>query len=124
MSKKEVNAVSNEKRSSKITPVDIISSKKSTKIAARSESKNLASQTIQEESPKFEATNKIKEALKRNSNKLRVDEVLLIVLCFLLPPLAVYMYEGRWTSRCTLNLVLTLLCGIPGVIHALIVVLS
>ena len=52
------------------------------------------------------------------------DVVLLVILCFLLPPLAVYLYEGEWNSRCWLNLVLTLLCGLPGVIHALIVVLS
>lgn len=58
------------------------------------------------------------------NNGLRADTVLLVILCFLLPPLAVYLYEGSWTSRCTVNLILTLLCGIPGVIHGLIVVLS
>lgn len=58
---------------------------------------------------------------KRNDDRL----VLLIILALLLPPLAVYLFErNRWTSRCTLNLVLTLLCGLPGVIHALIVILG
>lgn len=52
------------------------------------------------------------------------DTVLLIVLAFLIPPLAVYLYEGSWTSRCTVNLILTLLCGIPGLIHALVVILG
>jgi uncharacterized membrane protein YqaE (UPF0057 family) len=52
------------------------------------------------------------------------DTVLLVILAILLPPLAVYLYEGSWTKRCTINLILTLLCGIPGMIHALIVVLS
>ena len=60
----------------------------------------------------------------KKSYKDDVDEVVIIVLCFLLPPLAVYLFEGSWTKRCTINLILTLLCGIPGVIHALLVVLK
>ncbi|MFN6380213.1 MAG: YqaE/Pmp3 family membrane protein [Flavobacteriales bacterium] len=53
------------------------------------------------------------------------DTVLLVILAILLPPLAMYLYEGEtWTSRCTLNLILTLLCGLPGVIHALVVILG
>ncbi len=62
-----------------------------------------------------------KEQKKQGSN---TDIVLLVLLAILLPPLAVYLYEGYWTDRCTINLILTLLCGIPGVIHALIVVLE
>ena len=53
-----------------------------------------------------------------------VNTVLLVILAILLPPLAVYLYEGSWTKRCTINVILTLLCGLPGMIHALIVVLS
>jgi uncharacterized membrane protein YqaE (UPF0057 family) len=52
------------------------------------------------------------------------DTVLLVVLCFFIPPLAVYLYEGEWTSRCTVNLILTLLCGLPGLIHALVIILG
>lgn len=59
-----------------------------------------------------------------NQSAPETDKVLLIILCFLLPPLAMYLYEGSWTSRCTVNLILTLLCGLPGVIHALIVILG
>lgn len=55
-----------------------------------------------------------------NRDNLRVEQILLIVLCFLLPPLAVYLANGPWV----LNLILTLLFWIPGVIHALIVVLA
>ncbi|GAB4132487.1 MAG: hypothetical protein Fur0041_03850 [Bacteroidia bacterium] len=53
-----------------------------------------------------------------------VDPVVLIILAIFIPPLAVYLYEGSWTKRCTVNLILTLLCGLPGMIHALIVVLE
>lgn len=58
------------------------------------------------------------------NSSLRPDTILLVILCFFLPPLAVYLHEGSWTSRCTVNLILTLLCGLPGLIHGLVVVLS
>lgn len=62
-----------------------------------------------------------KEQKKQGSN---TDLVLLVILALFIPPLAVYLYEGYWTERCTINLILTLLCGLPGVIHALIVILG
>jgi uncharacterized membrane protein YqaE (UPF0057 family) len=49
---------------------------------------------------------------------------LLIVLCFLIPTLAVFLYEGEWTNRVLVNLILTALCGIPGVIHALVIIIG
>jgi uncharacterized membrane protein YqaE (UPF0057 family) len=48
----------------------------------------------------------------------------LVLLAIFIPLLAVYLYEGSWTKRCTVNLLLCLLCGLPGVIHALVVVLG
>lgn len=56
-------------------------------------------------------------ATTANTNK-----VLLVVLAFLLPPAAVALKNGIGTPF-ILNLVLTLLMWIPGVIHALIVIL-
>ena len=60
-----------------------------------------------------------KEQKKQGSN---TDIVLLVILALFIPPLAVYLYEGYWTERCTINLILSLLCGLPGVIHAIIVI--
>ena len=62
-----------------------------------------------------------KEQKKQGSN---TDTALLVILALFFPPLAVYLYEGYWTDRCTVNLILSLLCGLPGIIHALIVVLE
>ena len=62
-----------------------------------------------------------KERKKQGSN---TDTALLVILALFFPPLAVYLYEGAWTDRCTVNLILSLLCGLPGIIHALIVVLE
>ena len=62
-----------------------------------------------------------KEHKKQGSN---TDTVLLVILALWIPPLAVYLYEGYWTERCTINLILTLLCGLPGIIHAFVVILG
>ena len=52
------------------------------------------------------------------------NTLLLVILALLLPPLAVYLHEGQINGKFWLNLLLTLLFFIPGVIHALIVVLG
>ncbi|MEJ6686801.1 MAG: YqaE/Pmp3 family membrane protein [Crocinitomicaceae bacterium] len=64
----------------------------------------------------------IKKNQKNKSS--RTETVLLVVLALFIPPLAVYLYEGFWTERCTINLILTLLCGLPGLIHALVVIIG
>jgi len=51
------------------------------------------------------------------------DTVLLVILCFLLPPLAVYLKYDEAGKPFIVNIILTLLCGLPGVIHALVHVL-
>jgi len=51
------------------------------------------------------------------------DTILLVVLAFLLPPLAVYLKYGEAGKPFIVNCILTLLCGLPGVIHALVHVL-
>lgn len=48
-------------------------------------------------------------------------EILIIVLCILLPPVAVYLIKDGIDQDFWINLVLTLLCGLPGIIHAFIV---
>jgi len=73
--------------------------------------------------PQLKQKNSKVSSVKNNKSKDDTDLILMIVLCFFIPPLAVFLKEGQqWTERCTLNLILTFLCGIPGVIHALIVV--
>jgi len=66
-----------------------------------------------------------KEQKKQGSN---TDIALLLILAIFIPvigpPFAVYFYEGYWSDRCTVNLLLSLLCFIPGMIHALIVILE
>lgn len=65
---------------------------------------------------------------KKQLNKTGSDNDLLISLLFIilgLSFLGVWWHEGKkWTKRCTVNLILWLLCGLPGFIHGLIVVLG
>ena len=46
-----------------------------------------------------------------------------IILSIFLPPVAAYMQVGA-TKHFWINILLTLLCGIPGMIHALWLVLT
>ena len=46
--------------------------------------------------------------------------LLTIVICVLLPPLAVFMRTG-FSGKVIINIVLTIIGWIPGVIHALYV---
>ncbi len=52
------------------------------------------------------------------------NKTLLIILAIFIPPVAVYMKEGKIDGTFWLNIVLCLLGGIPGIIHALYVVLK
>jgi uncharacterized membrane protein YqaE (UPF0057 family) len=82
---------------------------------------------------KAEKRSKIKE-VKKQLRELKAEKkagaepstntLLLVILALLLPPLAVYLHQGEINGTFWLNLILTLLFFIPGVIHALIVVLG
>ena len=50
-------------------------------------------------------------------------EIVKIILSIFLPPVAAYLQVGA-TKHLWINIVLTLLGGIPGVIHALWLVLT
>lgn len=75
------------------------------------------------------STVKNSESVTVNANESKTtssaddDLVLLIILCFLLPPLAVYLKYNEAGKPFIVNIILTLLCGLPGIIHALVHVL-
>ena len=52
------------------------------------------------------------------------NTVLLAILAILLPPLAVFLYEGEINNRFWISLLLTIIFWIPGVIYALILILG
>ncbi len=76
---------------------------------------------------------KIKEAKKelkvykkerKAGQEPSTNTLLLVILCILLPPLAVYLHQGEINNKFWISLLLTLLFWIPGVIYSLIVVLG
>lgn len=73
-----------------------------------------------------EAKVAIKEfkAQKASGTEASTNTLLLVILAILLPPLAVYLHENVINGKFWLDLILTLIFFIPGVIYALIVVLS
>lgn len=64
------------------------------------------------------------KAAKRAGAEPSTNTILLTILAILLPPLAVYLHEGVINGKFWLDLLLTLLFFLPGIIYALIVVLS
>lgn len=79
-----------------------------------------------DEAPMFsrqEAKKALKTAVRQTNQTGAVSKVLLIILCILLPPLAVGLAKGiGWPFW--LSLILTICFWIPGVIYALIVILG
>jgi uncharacterized membrane protein YqaE (UPF0057 family) len=67
-----------------------------------------------------------KELKKQKSSGSEPSTLLYILLCLLVPfgtTISMYLYEGGWTSRVTLNLILSFLC-VAGLIHALVIILG
>ncbi len=64
------------------------------------------------------------KAAKKTAAEPSTNTLLLVILAIILPPLAVYLHQGEINNKFWLDLILTLLFFIPGVIYALIVVLG
>ena len=62
--------------------------------------------------------------LIHQAEKEKTDLALLLVLAVLLPPLSVFLKEGRINSRFWVSLLLTLLLWLPGVIYSILVIFS
>ncbi len=72
-----------------------------------------------------EAKKQIKEIKAQKKAGERVtNTTLLVILAILIPPLAVYLHQGEINSKFWIDLLLTLLFYLPGMIYALVVVLG
>ncbi|HLF46966.1 MAG TPA: YqaE/Pmp3 family membrane protein [Chitinophagaceae bacterium] len=70
---------------------------------------------VKKEWKKFKKENK-------DSKSANVDQIVLIILAVLLPPLAVYLHQGEINGKFWISVLLTILFFLPGVIYALLVV--
>ena len=52
------------------------------------------------------------------------NKILQVIVALFIPPLAVYMKTSKIDNTFWINVVLTILGGFPGVIHALYVILK
>lgn len=68
-----------------------------------------------------QATKAVVKKAKQQPAADDVPDVVIILLCIFIPPLAVFLIKGGIDNDFWINLVLTFLCGIPGIIHAFIV---
>ncbi len=79
---------------------------------------------------KKERVREVKKAMreyraeKRSGGDPSTNTLLLVILAILLPPLAVYLHQGEINSKFWIDLILTLIFWIPGVVYALIVILG
>lgn len=86
--------------------------------------KNLSKKEKKERIKEVKTLIKHYKAEKRSGNGASDNTVLLCILAILLPPLAVYLYEGEINNKFWISLLLTLLFWLPGVIYALVVILG
>lgn len=134
--KNEVSAYSNEPTTDFATTTNEISYVASlpveNKLITKKESKEINSLTFVDNSKEDKVSSKkfkgtiAEMKMKRFQEKGASTEPWVYVLLILLVPfgttISMYLYEGSWTKRVTVNLILTLLCGLPGLIHALVVI--
>ena len=64
-----------------------------------------------------------KDKKKNKNSSSDVALLLLVIIAILLPPLAVYLFEDAITDNFWIDLILTLLFWLPGIIYALIIIL-
>jgi len=92
---------------------------KDAKKAAKKEWKSLSKD--ERKSRKTEIKQAIKQAKESASD---TNMLLLVILAILLPPLAMFLYEGSATNRFWISLILTILGFLPGLIYTLVVILG
>jgi len=102
------------------------SSSESNQFSTANYSKNTAENVVEKHNRK-EIRKALFNAHKKfsKSNGSSPEPWVYILLILLVPfgtTISMYLYEGSWTKRVTVNLILTLLCGLPGLIHALVVI--
>ena len=90
--------------------------------AALAEFKNLSKHDRKERIKEVKKEWKLFKKENKSGQSKKVDQVVLIILAILLPPLAVYLHQGEINGKFWLSLLLWFLFILPGVIYALLVV--
>jgi uncharacterized membrane protein YqaE (UPF0057 family) len=70
------------------------------------------------------AVKKLKAQKRKAAEPIVTNQLLLVIITILLPPLGVYLHQGEINSKFWISLLLTLLFYIPGLVYSLVVVLG
>jgi uncharacterized membrane protein YqaE (UPF0057 family) len=90
--------------------------------SALAEFKNLSKHDKKERLKDVRKEWKLFKKEKKANKSAKVDQVVLIILAILLPPLAVYLHQGEVNGKFWLSILLWFLFILPGIIYALLVV--
>ena len=107
---------------------EVFAAVKAVKAAKKAMPQAVAPQKELSKEEKKEAKAQMKEQIKQMKNQAKGGSggdamfILAVVLCFLLPPVGVLLFEGSITTNFWIDLILTLLFWLPGIIYALLVV--
>ena len=92
--------------------------------AALDEFKSLSRQERKDRIKAAKKELKLFKQEQKAGNAPSTNTLLLVILAILIPPLAVYLHQGKINNKFWISLILTLLFFIPGMIYSLIVVLG
>ncbi len=109
--------------SSLVSPTPIQPDKAAVKSALASY-KSLTKSEKREKLSEVKKVFKEYKAAKKAHKAPAANSLLQIIFAILIPPLGVYLHEGVINNKFWIDLILTLLFFIPGMIYALIVVLG
>ena len=110
-------------QNSAVTVVQPIENKQPEKVFARTIIESPKSVTVTKENP-VAAENKNAKPSKHVLKHDGANQLLSAVIAIFIPPLGVALYEGAITMNFWIDLILTLLFYLPGLIYALIVILA
>jgi uncharacterized membrane protein YqaE (UPF0057 family) len=92
--------------------------------AALNDFRNLSKAEKKERIKEVKKAIKEYKAAKKKHMEPKASTLIQIIFAILIPPLGVYLHEGVINTRFWIDLILTILFFLPGMIYALIIVLG
>lgn len=118
-------ASSKEELAVKESKSDLSASNSTSFVPAKAVSLNTSAKKTEVAAPnkisKYKAYKALKKAVKEHkSGDSDIPEIILILLCIFLPPIAVGIMTDWEFEPVAINILLCLLCWLPGIVHAFI----
>ncbi len=108
-----------------VTKTDVMASSDNSFVCANTSSLNCSEKKTEVQAKKiskYKAYKTIKKAIKnQKGSDNEFPEILMILLCIFLPPLAVGIMTDWELEPVAINFLLCLLCWLPGIVHAFFV---